>query len=34
MKFKDFNICPNILCADADVDTDADTGGIAIALLH
>ena len=26
------NICPNILHADADADTDA--GGIAIALLH
>ena len=27
-----FNICPNILYADADADADA--GGIAIALLH
>ena len=32
LKFQDFNICPNILHADADADTDA--GGIAIALLH
>ena len=32
LKFQDFNICPNILHADADADTD--TGGIAIALLH
>ena len=30
LKFKDFNICPNILHADADADTD----GIAKALLH
>ena len=30
LKFQDFNICPNILHADA----DADAGGIAIALLH
>ena len=30
LKFQDFNICPNILHADA----DADVGGIAIALLH
>ena len=30
--FHDFNICPNILHADA--DTDADAGGIAITLLH
>ena len=29
---QDFNICPNILHVDA--DTDADAGGIAIALLH
>ena len=28
LKFQDFNICPNILYA------DADNGGIAIALLH
>ena len=28
LKFQDFNIYPNILHA------DADTGGIAIALLH
>ena len=42
LKFQDFNICPNILHADADVDADADAdadadtdaGGIAIALLH
>ena len=42
LKFKDFNICPNILHvdpdadadADTDADTDADAGGIAIALLH
>ena len=32
LKFHDFNICPNILHADADVNADA--GGIAIALLH
>ena len=32
LKFHDFNICPNILHADADADADA--GGIAIALLH
>ena len=30
LKFHDFNICPNILHADA----DADAGGIAIALLN
>ena len=30
LKFHDFNICPNILNADA----DADAGGIAIANLH
>ena len=30
LKFKDLNICPIILHADADVDA----GGIAIALLH
>ena len=30
LKFQDFNICPNILHADADTDA----GGIAIALLH
>ena len=36
LKFHDFNICSNILHADADADTDADAdaGGIAIALLH
>ena len=34
LKFHDFNICPNILHADADVDVDADARGIAIALLH
>ena len=38
LKFQDFNICPNILHADADADPDADTdkntGGIAKALLH
>ena len=36
LKFHDFNICPNILLADADDDADADTdtGGIAVALLH
>ena len=38
LKSKDFNICPNILHADADADADTDTdtdaGGIAIALLH
>ena len=40
LKFQDFNICPNILHADADADVDADAdadadaGGIAIALLH
>ena len=34
LKFQDFNICPNILYADADADADADAGGIAIALLH
>ena len=37
-KFQDFNICPNILHVDEDMDAyaDADTGagGIAIALLH
>ena len=32
LKFQDFNICPIILHADVDADTDA--GGIAIALLH
>ena len=32
LKFQDFNICPNILHADADADADA--RGIAIALLH
>ena len=32
LKFQDFNICPNILYADADADVDA--GDIAIALLH
>ena len=32
LKFQDFNIYPNILYVDADVN--ADTGGIAIALLH
>ena len=32
LRFHDFNICPNILHADADADTDAnmDAGGIAI----
>ena len=34
LKFHDFDICPNILLADADVDADTDAGGIAIALLH
>ena len=34
LKFHDFNICPNILHADADADADADAGGIALALLH
>ena len=36
LNFQDFNICPNILHADADADADADAGGIhvAIALLH
>ena len=34
LKFHDFNICPNILHADADADADADVGGIALALLH
>ena len=38
LKFRNFNICPNILHADADADVDADAdadaGGIAIALLH
>ena len=34
LKFQDFNICRNILHADADADADADAGGIAIALLH
>ena len=34
LKFEDFNICPNILHADADGDPDTDTNGIAIALLH
>ena len=34
LKFHDFNICPNILLADADADADTDAGGIAIALLH
>ena len=36
LKFQDFNICPNILHADADADVDPDTGagGIAIAPLH
>ena len=38
LKFHDFNICPNILHADADADADrdadVDAGGIAIALLH
>ena len=36
LKFQDFNICPNILQVDTDaeVDTDVDAGGIAIALLH
>ena len=38
LKFHDFNICPNIVHADAnahaDADADADAGGIAIALLH
>ena len=29
---KDFNICPNILHADANADTDVQ--GIAIGLLH
>ena len=30
LKFEDLNICPNSL----HVDADADTGGIATALLH
>ena len=30
LNFHDFNICPNILHVDADMDA----GGIAIALLH
>ena len=34
LKFHDFNICPNILHADADADADTDAGGIAIALLN
>ena len=38
LNFQDFNICPNILHADADADedadADADAGGIAIALLN
>ena len=42
LKFQDFNICPNILHADADADADtdadadadADAVGKAIALLH
>ena len=34
LKFHDFNICLNILHADADTDTDATAGFIAIALLH
>ena len=40
LRFQDFNICPNILHADADADADvdadadADDGGTAIALLH
>ena len=34
LKFQDFNICPNILYADADADMDADAEGIAIALMH
>ena len=40
LNFQDFNICPNILHADADADedadadADADAGGIAIALLR
>ena len=32
LQFYDFNICSNILHADA--DTDANAGGIAKALLH
>ena len=32
LKFQNFHICPNILCVD--VDVHADTGDIAIALLH
>ena len=32
LKFQHFNICPNILHADA--DAEADIGGIAITLLH
>ena len=32
LEFHDFNICLNILHADADADADA--GGIAIVLLH
>ena len=32
LRFQDFNICPNILHVNADVDADA--GGIAIAHLH
>ena len=36
LKFHDFNICPDILHADADAytDVDADADGRAIALLH
>ena len=35
LKFHDFNICPNILHANADADADAcPLWGIAIALLH
>ena len=34
LKFQDFNICPNIFHVDADRDSDAEAGGIAIALLH
>ena len=34
LKFQHFNICPNILHGDANGDTNADAGGVAIALLH
>ena len=34
LKFKDFNICPNILRVNVDVHGDTDNSGIAIALQH